>query len=132
MGEKKQDGLTENTKVQEKTRIAHIKSIPLIPPENSFKIRSRSVKAFYLGQAGDTGFYEIPVVMPRYQHSKLMNVGKHIRPRSHDTHRPQKDIKELRQFIQMGFTKQFSEPGDPPVIFRGGAFIRLLVNDHRT
>jgi len=88
------------------------------------------MEAFYLSQPRYPGLYEIPVIMPGYHFREGMAVSGHIGPWSHYAHRTGQDIKELRQFIQVRFPKQFPNSRDPAIVLRCGTFIGLLVNDH--
>jgi hypothetical protein len=42
------------------------------------------------------------------------------------------DIKELRNFIQIGITQKFTHSGDPGIVLRGLTCIRLAIYIHGT
>ena len=70
----------------QKSGIAYVKSIPLVPAEDLFEALCRTAITFDLGETGDTGFHQIAKFIRSYHAGKAMAIIVHMRPGTDDAH----------------------------------------------
>src|SRR5690606_1255059 len=78
-----------------------------------------TVFGFYLGPAGEAGFYNVAGFVERHHCGKFFNKNRTLWSRANDTHLASQNIIELRKLIDPGATQEFAKTRDAGIILLG-------------
>src|ERR1700683_3689543 len=120
-----------DTQIEPEAGIAYIERIPLVPAEDLFEINCRPAITLDLCEAGNTGFHQVAKLIRIHYAGEIDTIVIHVRSRSYDAHLTNKNIQELRQFVQIGMTEKTAHPGDSGISFGRRLRIGFRIDAHR-
>lgn len=108
-------GREEDLDVQEKRPLVDVEEVVADAFLEKRNFRDLAAEAFALSETGDTGLHVVAGVVVTEELCEFGIVLDHVRARARNAHLAEKDIQELRNFIEAGATEEAAESVDAGV-----------------